>query len=384
MTYKEKISFSISDTSVFIRADQDISHPTLQAVFEVMRARGFEIGSDPRIDRDYPILSQNHFAGNKGDLLFEAKKYRTEAEIEFYQELNTEHRSGGRFDFNKFEMMPYLLKKQFLLETRYIKEKLLEEGYEDHSKPTLKTAQDKVMHELNRPDRHWSSDNLPDYNALDKDERRLNNGEIKYFRDGKGVLMRGTVYHNINNMWWVVVNKHCFRNLASFELFDLDSSPENRVRKLIRQSGFHNPKSRFAPTDEQLKEWRKKARHAGKDGRIIFANEILAYLYEINWMSRKFQFYKKKTNRLGLVETEGNPYFIGVRLGERKYNPPRNIPLYPRPGRMSSTESHWVENMRDYVTYGKPTVTKWFCKDSVGSMWPEVRERLLLIGAHAE
>lgn len=383
MTYKEKISFSIWDTSVFIRADEEISHPTLQAVFEVMRARGFEIGSDPRIDRDYPILSNDHFAGSKGDLLFEAKRYRIGAEIKFYQELNTEHRSGGRFDFDKFQMMPYLLKKQFLLETRYIKEKLLEEGYEDQSEPTLKAAHDKVMYELNRSDRHWSSDNLPDYNALDKDGRRLNNGEIKYFRDRKGVLMRGTVYHNINNMWWVIVNKDCFRNLGSFELFDLDAKPENKIRKLVSKSGFHNPKSRFIPTEEQLKGWRKKAKQAGKEGRIEFANEILAYFYEIGWMSRKFKFYMKENKRLGLVETEGNPYFIGMRLGERKYDPPKNIHLYPRPGRMSSTESGWVENLRDYVTYGKPTVTRWFCKDSVGYMWPEVRERLLLIGAYA-
>ncbi|MDR0269598.1 hypothetical protein [Paenibacillus sp.] len=374
--------FTIWQTSIIVRGDKEISHPVFMRVLDMMKGRGFVIGSDPRIDRDYPSLSKDHFAGSKGELLFVGEKYNCGAKIEFYQEINTVNRSGGRYDFDKFEKMPYLLQKRFLVECKYIEQFLEEEGFTCDAEPALRTSYDKVFHELNSPDRHWSSENLPDYNALDKDGKRINNGEVKYFRDRKGTLMRGTVYHNINNMWWVIVNKDFYRNLAAFKLFDLDTKPENRIRKLIRKSGHHNPKSRFVPTPDQLTEWKQKAKRAGKDGRIKFANEILGYLYEIGWMSRKFQLFMKDTKRLGLVETEGNPYFIGMRLGERKYDPPKPIPLYPKPGQMSSTESGWVENLRDYVTYGKPTVSRWFCKDSSGYMWPEVRERLLFIGAH--
>lgn len=370
------------ETRISLCADQSISHPVLERLFDFMRFRGFEIGSDPKVDRDYPTLSKDRFAGKKGDLLFVGERHQISASIEFYQEINVENRNGGRYDFDKFDKMPYLLQKRFLVERKHIERFLLEEGFTCDAEPILKTSYDKVFHELNSPNRHWNSEDLPDYNALDKDGKRINNGEVKYFRDRKGTLMRGTVYHNINNMWWVIVNKDFYRNLAAFELFDLDTKPENRIRKLIRKSGHHNPKSRFVPTPDQLTEWKQKAKRAGKEGRIQFANEILGYLYEIGWMSRKFQLFMKDTKRLGLVETEGNPYFIGMRLGERKYDPPKPIPLYPKPGQMSSTESGWVENLRDYATYGKPTVSRWFCKDSVGHMWPEVRERLLFIGAH--
>ncbi|QOH62450.1 hypothetical protein [Paenibacillus polymyxa] len=379
--------FSIWNTSIAVRGDKEISHPAFLRMLDMMRNRGFVIGSDPRIDRDYSILSKDHFAGNKGELLFVGEKYNCGAKLEFYQEINVENPHGGRYDFNKFEKMPYLLQKRFLVEVRYMEQFLLEEGFTCDSEPVLKTSYDKVFHDLNSPSRHWSSENLPDYNALDKDGIRINNGEVKYFRGRKGTLMRGTVYHNINNMWWVIVNKDHYTNLAAFELFNLDTVPENAIRKLIRRSGHNNPKSRFVPTEGQLKDWKRKAKQAGREGRIQFANAILGYLYEIGWVSRKFQLFIKETKRLGLVETEGNPYFLGMRVGEKKYDSPKSIPLYPKPQQMSGTESGWVENLRDYVTYGKPTVSRWFCKDQNGEggqayLWPEVRERLLNIGAH--
>lgn len=373
-------SFRIWDTHVGVRIDAEISHPLLLKIFDNMRLRGFTIGSDPRIDKDFPILSKEHFAGSKGNLLFTADKFPAGFSIEFYQEINKINKNGGKYDFNKFEMMPYLIKKQFLLEARYIKETFIQEGYIDHSEPILKTSQEKVDGHLNSPDRHWNSDNLPDYNALDKDKKRLANGEVKYFRDRKGVLMRGTVHHNINNMWWVILNKDNYTNLASFELFDLDSKPDNRSRKLVKRSGHHNPKSRFVPTNDQIKAWSTVAK-AGKDVRIDYANEILDYFYKINWMSRKFQFIKKSSGRLGLVETEGNPYFLGTRVGEKKYDPPKPIPLYPRPSRMSSTESGWIGDLREYTVHGTASISRWFCKDREGHLWPEVRMKLLEIGA---
>ena len=379
--------FTLWGTSLAVRGDKEISHPTFIRMLDMMKERGFTIGSDPHIDLNYSLLSKDHFAGSKGDLLFVAEKYNCGAKIEFYQEINIENRNGGRYDFDKFDKMSYLLQKRCLVEIKHIEHFLLSEEYSFDTKPVLKTSHDKVFHELNSPSRHWSSENLPDYNALDKDGKRISNGEVKYFRDRKGTLMRGTVYHNINNMWWVIINKDHYSNMAAFELFDLDTVPENSIRKLIRRSGHNNPKSRFVPTEEQLKDWKQEAKQAGKAGRIQFANEILGYLYEIGWVSRKFQLFIKETKRLGLVETEGNPYFLGMRVGEKKYDPPKSIPLYPKPQQMSGTESGWVENLRDYVTYGKPTVSRWFCKDRNGEggqayLWPEVRERLLQIGAH--
>lgn len=61
----------------------------------------------------------------------------------------------------------------------------------------------------------------PSYNGLDRDKKVLRNGDIKYFRHWNGYLYRGRIYHNINNMWWVIVDKYTVRNIAAFDLFDL-------------------------------------------------------------------------------------------------------------------------------------------------------------------
>ena len=72
----------------------------------------------------------------------------------------------------------------------------------------------------------------PSYNGRDRDGKTLRNGEIKYFRYYDGYLRRGRIYHNINNMWWVIANKMEVRNVACFELFDL--TPEDKRGRQVR------------------------------------------------------------------------------------------------------------------------------------------------------
>src|SRR5690554_2719844 len=115
-------SFHVWDSGVDVHFKAEVSHPILLKILELMKIRGFNVGSNPRIDRDYAILSKDHFAGNKGELLFEADKFPVGFKFEFYQEINTINPHGGKYDFNKFKMMPYLIKKRFLVEIRYIRE----------------------------------------------------------------------------------------------------------------------------------------------------------------------------------------------------------------------------------------------------------------------
>lgn len=64
----------------------------------------------------------------------------------------------------------------------------------------------------------------PEYSclALDRDRKVIRNGDLKYYRDDcTGYLYRGKAYHNINNMWWILQPCGTVRNVAAFELFDL-------------------------------------------------------------------------------------------------------------------------------------------------------------------
>ena len=78
------------------------------------------------------------------------------------------------------------------------------------------------------------------YNNKDRDKKTLYNGQIKYFRDYNGYLYRGQIYHNINNMWWVIVNDTEYTNKADFDLFDL--SPDDKLGRLMR----HRPPKEYA------------------------------------------------------------------------------------------------------------------------------------------
>lgn len=369
-------------TFIGVRTDSTISHPTLNKLFEMLETRSWKIQVDQETLKNYPIIAKDYFQGKKGDLYFKSKRYPAGFEIEFYQEINTINPNGGKYDFDKLKHMPYLIRCQFLVELKHIKQLLLNEGYKDNSKPVLKNAFEKVMYHI-KSCWHYEenkADKQPNYNATDKDGKRLRDGEIKYFRDRKGRLQKGTIYHNINNMWWVIINKFEYTNKASFEFFDLDTE-ENKVRKLIKPSGKHNPKSRIIPKEKEIKVWQKQAKQVNKSERIKKANKILAYLYSLNWTSRKFQFYLKINGRVGLQETESKAWGV-----HKKFDKPRELVLYTRTLPMSSTESSWVKGLREYVVHGKPSITQWFCTDRNGEgktahKWPEVREKLWKIGA---
>jgi hypothetical protein len=197
-----------------------------------MASRGFQIGRDPRIQKDYKCLNKDHWYGRKGDLEFKASRYPAGWKIEFFQNIFFENSNGGEYDFDKYQKMPYLIKLLFRNELRHIRDFLLELGCPDVTKPIYTTAEDKIKHgyveSWDHPQKDvnfdlWNiptRDDIGDYNRRDRDKKLLNNGELKYFRDFSGYLARGMTFHNINNMWWVITDRNTKRNLADFELFD--------------------------------------------------------------------------------------------------------------------------------------------------------------------
>ncbi|MEN6325826.1 MAG: hypothetical protein ABFD18_06430 [Syntrophomonas sp.] len=378
----------------------DSHYPLLDSVLELMKDRGFKVGRDPQIQKDYECLNKDHWYGRKGALEFKAHRYPAGFSIDFFQNIIFENEHGGFYDFDKYEKMPYLIKLMLRNEFRYIKKFLEQAGCKDVSKPVYKLAVDKIkqhyveschssqksMEEFELEDLNGQTDSYS-FNNTDLNNKTIYNGQVKYFRDHKGRLMRGKVYHNINNMWWIILNNFAYTNIADFELFDL--TPENNARKVISKSGHHNPKSRWNPTAKEINTWQTELKASGKEGRIKAVNEFLEYLYSIDWMTRCFQFVLKGNGRLGLVETKGAPCygFLGIPRKETAFNPPKKIPLYPKPKKMSSTEAGWIEGLREYVVHGPgPRVSAWFCRDNNGEgngayHWPDVREKLVKIGA---
>lgn len=205
----------------------------LDKVLKFMKSIGYKVGKDRRIETEYPSLSKDHWQGAKGQLEFKAERYPRGFSIEFYQNVNFKNRNGGEYDFYKFEKAPYIMRLQWIVDTKKIGEFIesIVPGVICDTKIEYKNSEDKIkQHYLDRCHKEqknmdYQLSNLDgetseSYNNRDKNGKVIYNGEIKYFRDYKGRLSRGKVYHNINNMWWVILNDTEYTNMASFELFD--------------------------------------------------------------------------------------------------------------------------------------------------------------------
>lgn len=210
----------------------------LEQIFSLLKQRGFIIQTDRRILKEFPILADSHWEGEKNDLLFKAEIYPTGFKIEFYQEINSKNPYGGYYDFNKLEMMPYLIRCEFIITRKYICEMIEQEGFVNVAEPEFKYSIDKVMHKIKSCWHYEDGKELPgyvfpSYNSTDKNGKQLRNGQVKYFYGYKRRLMRGTIYHNINNMWWVVINKFEYTNVAAFDFFDIEPGniPERRIKR---------------------------------------------------------------------------------------------------------------------------------------------------------
>ena len=210
-------------------------------LINMLGVEGFAVQKDPDVDK---IIRNDHWIGKRGDLEFWAKKYPNGFEIGFFQNVVHENPNGGRYDFDKFQKMPYLIRlryqkymNQLIRLLKYLVDvqdktsrtpKLAEEWIKCRYAESCHSEQKDTNFDLHSLD----GQTQPDYNGLDRDKKRLRNGEIKYFRNYNGYLFRGRIYHNLNNMWWVIVDKYTVRNIASFELFDL--APEDKRGRLAR------------------------------------------------------------------------------------------------------------------------------------------------------
>lgn len=206
---------------------------------------GFYVSEDKEIKKKFPSLSETNRAGGFDDLRFKAQYAPNLFEIEFYQDVFHENPHGGFYDFDKYEKMPYLIQKRF----DWTLEKLLEYfekcGYSiEFGKNTCKGAAF-IVHDYIRswhhPQENWFFLKAVDgqtaeyeMNGTDRDGNILRNGETKYFRDRSGYLLRGKVYHNINNMWWVLLADGQVKNVACFDLFDLKETDFRGRRKKRR------------------------------------------------------------------------------------------------------------------------------------------------------
>lgn len=233
-------SYRIYDSTINIcsevpRSNDDFfahDRETFASIKRTMKKAGYIFRQDVTVAKS---IRRGHFAGYKDDVHFVCDVSPIGIKLEFYEDVIRDNKCGGRYHFDKMEKMPYLRR----MKVRLIHEKLAARleilGFTDSTPITSKSAyafvlQDRADLIAFQGEKFYENPVYWTYgNSEDADKRTIIEGQVKYFRDWSGHLLRGEVWHHINNMWWVIVNKSEVHNIASFELFDYD--PARHPRK---------------------------------------------------------------------------------------------------------------------------------------------------------
>lgn len=183
---------------------------------------------------------------HKGDLHGFLNLSGRTIQFEMWQDVaNVSNPNGGRYDFDKYDRMPYTLRLEMERTRRRIREYLcgVFTGYEfksdlsDGRSNKCGSMHLTAMEWLNgcyATSSHFKGDltkyTISDYNRKSANKTILEHGQRVWFYDQKGRINTGIAYYNINNMWWVVTGKYAVTNVSSFELFT--ECPENyRIKR---------------------------------------------------------------------------------------------------------------------------------------------------------
>jgi hypothetical protein len=224
-------------------------YPIWDKLIRELRKIGFEVIPCPRIKKDHPILLPYNKYGRWKELEVDLQIYFTGFRLEFYQNINTGDRKqgDGKYAYTKYDLMPYLVKKKFDYTVARLGDLIADiSGAAVNRTDPPEQATAAIL--KNCENNHWKLGNptvLEDiaglmkgydirHNSTDRDQKQIVCGEVKYFRHYNGRLYRGHVYHHINNMWWVRVNKYWYSNVAAFNLFD--ATPQDIEQRRLKEN----------------------------------------------------------------------------------------------------------------------------------------------------
>lgn len=200
---------------------------------------GFYVSKDKEIKKRYPSLHDTHRAGGFGDLRFKAEYAPNISHVSFYQDVSHENPHGGYYDFDKYEKMPYLIRKRFDWTLQKLIPYFEDCGFTVEQEEKCR-GEDFIVQSYIESRNHPQSNPFSlseiegqtgeEYNCKDAKGRILYNGDVKYFRDFDGYLQRGKVYQNINHMWWILLPSGNVYNKVAYELFDWEDV-EKKGRK---------------------------------------------------------------------------------------------------------------------------------------------------------
>lgn len=209
---------------------------------KILKSLGFKPFVDKKFKKRFKSLIPTHTWGNKKGLKFESHIYPTGFAIQFYQDMNHENVNGGKYDLEKYKMMPVGTKNRFNYTVKYMIDQLITNfnlKFYDQSNirfPRM-TAEERIIKNIRETS--FTRNNIEELNqiegCLSDYDLKVNSksgigdilkcGQNRKFRGWDGKNHIGIIYHNINNMWWIITSKYKFTNIASFNILELVAKP---------------------------------------------------------------------------------------------------------------------------------------------------------------
>ncbi|MCC3156459.1 hypothetical protein LJ737_04375 [Hymenobacter sp. 15J16-1T3B] len=220
--------------------------PLFLKCLHLLKKLGFAVGKDPYYEKMFPTLSQYHRYGKWRDLEVGIEIKWNGIWFEFYQNVNAKNPNGGKYDFDKYDLMPYLCQKRFEYTCQRLRDLIAKDvsvGYEAVERPVL--AEEAMLRYYRESWHHHGVETLADVkasmkdydhsrNAQDRDKKYIECGSIKYFRDSRtGRLMRGRVYWSLNSQWYVILHPRSYTCVSAGQLFD--PSPEDFAQRRVKK-----------------------------------------------------------------------------------------------------------------------------------------------------
>lgn len=244
---RQPIAIRIADAHIGIWQDKpdDASFRSeiFGALIRDMRARGWSIHEDAEIRKRFNILRHDKWRGAKGTLCCKIDLSGRVVQVDFWSVTAPQINHHGReHDFNKMRRMGHIDRLRIELEYRRAIR-----WVETLAEVTVTRADDGDMPAMARIEKayaeSWHSDKLlgrpvcsSDYNRQSKDGVLLEHGQAVWITDGKGRIIRGTAYYNINNMWWVVAGGKLYnegsRSIYASVPSDLRTKRNERARRV--------------------------------------------------------------------------------------------------------------------------------------------------------
>lgn len=173
----------------------------------------------------YPAIADgrrtcSHTSGLQAELGVNGRS----VELEMWQDVTpSENKNGGKYDFDKLERMPYVLRLEVERTRRHVIKALCEahSGYSVRPPKISSPNPDPLAwfndswdgeyerkrgeHRFKRGADGWPNDEeLKPWARKDRDGVELRHGDVRYLRNYKGYLMCGRIYGGINGRWTLV------------------------------------------------------------------------------------------------------------------------------------------------------------------------------------